>query len=178
MTIGFEIQHLPRPWRILDPGPLWILGALTGSRFLRPFQRRTARLHCNAMNRVTAILLGAMLLCSCDNNRDYYTRMAVKGLATAPVDMVRSQTAKVVAKGSHALPDIEQEFHGADNEGRKRLLEALRLIKDPAALPFVRYVARRDDDDKVRKDAARVARALAELAPKSPAPPPGASRTH
>ena len=109
------------------------------------------------------LLAVCLIFPSCDNDRDYYTRMAVKGLATAPVDMVRSQTAKVVAKGAYALPDIEQELHGADPAGRKRLLEALRLIKDPRALPFVRYTAKWDQDPKVRKDAERVAKALALL---------------
>ncbi len=117
--------------------------------------------------RVSLVCL-VLPLCGCDTNRDYYTRMAVKGLATAPADMVDSQTDKVVAKGSHALPDIEQEFHGADPPGRRRLLEALRLIKDPRALPFVRYVARWDDDAKVRKEAERVARALSPPEPKTP----------
>jgi len=112
---------------------------------------------------------------ACDDSRgrDYYTRMAVKGLATAPADKVRMQMGKVVAKGSHALPDIEQEFHSADPQGRRRLLEALERLKDPRALAFVQYVARWDEDLKVRKEASRVSRTLESM--KAGAPSTGSS---
>ena len=120
---------------------------------------------------VAVAIAVAGLLLSCDDSRgqDYYTRMAVKGLATAPAGKERMQLGKVVAKGSHALPDIEQEFHSADPAGRRRLLEALERLKDRQALPFVRYVARWDEDPGVRKEAARVSKTLVSLAA-TPAP--------
>ena len=116
------------------------------------------------------LLLLFCCLAACDDSRgrEYYARMAVKGLATAPADKVRMQMDKVVARGSYVLVDIEQEFHGADTAGRQRLLGALERIKDPQALAFVRYVARWDEDAKVRKEAARVSKALEPPAASKP----------
>lgn len=115
-------------------------------------------------------MLAMLVFPSCDDSRgqEYYARMAVKGLATAPADKVRMQMGKVVARGSYVLVDIEQEFHGANTAGRQRLLGALKRIKDPQALAFVRYVARWDEDAKVRKEAARVSKALEPLAASKP----------
>lgn len=113
-------------------------------------------------------LIGILSACDDSRGRDYYTRMAVKGLATAPAGKERMQMGKVVAKGSHALPDIEQEFHSADPGGRRLLLEALERLKDRRALAFVQYVARWDEDPKVRKEASRVSRTLESLKAGSP----------
>jgi hypothetical protein len=114
----------------------------------------------------------AGMLSACDDSRgrEYYTRMAVKGLVTAPAGKERMQMGKVVAKGSHALPDIEQEYHGADPASRLLLLEALERINDRQALPFVRYVARWDEDPKARKLASRVSKSLGPPAAASSAP--------
>ena len=124
------------------------------------------------MAAVAAAALGTLSACDDSRGPEYYSRMAVKGLATAPVNKVRMQMGKVVARGSYVLVDIEQEFHGADVKGRKRLLGALERLKDPQALPFVRYIARWDENPRVRKEAARVS---ATLAPRQAPNPPAAS---
>jgi hypothetical protein len=92
--------------------------------------------------------------------REQATRRAVKSLVAAPEEYVAGERRRVVAFGRYALPDIEQEFHSADPGGRVRLLEALERLAQEESLPFLKLVARWDEDDAVRKRAAKVVATL------------------
>ena len=99
-------------------------------------------------------------LLSCDADRERASHIAVKSLAAAPESKVPGEMQRVLALGRYALPDIEQEIHGASSRGRLRLLEALRRLKDREALPLVDTVARWDVDPGARALAKEVAQEL------------------
>lgn len=109
-----------------------------------------------------ALLLLALLAAACTDTtvREQPCRLAVKSLAAAPEVHARGELQKVLRFGRYALPDIEQEFHGATVVGRKRLLEALRRLKEREAVPFLELVARSDEHAEVRALAAEVATSL------------------
>jgi hypothetical protein len=97
---------------------------------------------------------------SCSPDRERASHIAVKSLAAAPQNKVPGEMARVLSFGRYALPDIEQEIHGASIQGRLRLLEALSRLKDKEAIPLLDTLARWDADPEVRKRAHEVAREL------------------
>ncbi len=103
------------------------------------------------------LLLG---LGGCADEREHPCRIAVKSLAAAPENRASGELEKVLRFGRYALPDIEQELHTASVTGRKRLLEALRRLKEREAIPFLEIVARHDESQEVRALAAEVAASL------------------
>ena len=118
---------------------------------------------------VPALLLAVLLgsTAGCTDDRERACRLAVKSLVAAPDKHLRTEMAKVVAFGTYALPDIEQEMHGAPIKGRLRLLDAVRRIGSPEAVPLLDFLIRVDTDDAVRKEAQKVARQLRRLPRKS-----------
>ena len=88
--------------------------------------------------------------------------MVTKSVVAAPESKARGEIDRLLAFGRYALPDIEQEFHGASTTGRLRLLEVLRRLRLPETIPFLEVVARWDTEQKVRKEAEAVAAALAQ----------------
>lgn len=111
---------------------------------------------------VLILALGAGAV-GCDDRRERRSRIAVRSLAACPESKVEQELAKVLSYGRYALPDIEQELPVSPKLGRLRLLRALARLADPEALPFVRHVARWDEQEEVRQRAAEVARELAAL---------------
>jgi hypothetical protein len=109
-------------------------------------------------------LLGSL---ACTDDRERACHTAVKSLVAAPDKHLKSEMAKVVAFGTYALPDIEQEMHGAPIKGRLRLLDALRRIGSAEAVPLLDFLIRVDTDDAVRKEAGKVVRQLRRPAKKS-----------
>jgi HEAT repeat protein len=66
----------------------------------------------------------------------------------------------LVAAGPPAILHVETGFYDAEPSGRRRLVEVLTRIGDPAALPILAHLAATDPDPDVRSDAAGGARAL------------------
>ena len=91
--------------------------------------------------------------CAENLEREQRSRIAVRSLVAAPDRAVEQELDKVVALGHYALTDIEQEMHAAPVTGRLRLLRALERIGSLDAVPFVRFLARWDTDDAVRRRA-------------------------
>jgi hypothetical protein len=111
---------------------------------------------------VRVLLLSAVLLAlaGCTDEREQPCRLAVRSLAAAPEDRAAGELKKVLAFGRYALPDIEQELHAASTTGRKRLIEALRKLREREAIPFLEIVARWDEEPEVRALAREVAASL------------------
>jgi hypothetical protein len=105
-------------------------------------------------------LLMALVGSCVSTDEEWACRLAVKRLVAAPERLVEAETRRVVAYGTYALPDIEQELHVAPAKGRLRLLEALRRIGSPESLPLLEFLGRRDTDDAVRERAAQIAAML------------------
>jgi hypothetical protein len=105
-------------------------------------------------------LLTVLSVVSCGKDLERSSRIAVKSLVAAPENKVEQELAKVVALGRYALPDIEQEFHSAPGQGRLRLLEALRQLALPEAVPFVQTIERWEQDEAVKKQAILVRKML------------------
>lgn len=95
--------------------------------------------------------------CASDFDREQRSRLRVRSLVAAPERAVEQELDKVVAQGAYALPDIEQEMHAAPAAGRLRLLRALGRIGSREAVPLLRFLARHDTDDAVRRRAGRLA---------------------
>ncbi len=110
---------------------------------------------------VAAALL-SLLLVGCSDNRERPCHIAAKSVVAAPESKARGEMERLLAFGRYALPDIEQEFHGASTTGRLRLLEVLRRLRLPETIPFVEVVARWDAEDKVREEAKAVAAEIAQ----------------
>jgi len=111
------------------------------------------------------LLLFCLTLASCVNDldRERRCRLAVRSLAAAPQRAVESELDKVVAFGSYALPDIEQAMHSAPVAKRLRLLRAIERVQAPEAIPFLRFLARWDTDDAVRRTAKQTADQLGRV---------------
>jgi len=104
-------------------------------------------------------LVASLVACAgCDHSRERRCRIAVRSLAACPESKVEQELAKVLRFGGYALPDVEEELPVTPKRGRLRLLRALALLDDPESLPFLRQVARWDDQPMVRERAAEVAR--------------------
>jgi len=114
------------------------------------------------MGRVILVLL-LVFLASCTDEREQPCRIAVKSLAAAPENRAAGELQKVLAFGHYALPDIEQELHSANAVGRKRLIEALRRLKEKGAIPFLEIVACWDESAEIRSLAKEVAASLRAL---------------
>lgn len=88
---------------------------------------------------VTFVIFGT----SCSNDKqEQISRTRVEALAKSSSHSHRDALQRVIELGRFALVDIEQAFHSANDDGRLRLLEAIRRIGDPDALPFVQFIAR------------------------------------
>lgn len=61
--------------------------------------------------------------------------------------------ARLVAVGRPAIPAIETALYAARIEGRLDLIVTLRRIGDGEAIPLLLHRARRDEDERVRKEA-------------------------
>ena len=111
------------------------------------------------MRTVVAIVLVAALQAGCvdSTEREQPCRIAVKSLAAAPENRAAGELQKVLRFGRYALPDIEQELQIASVVGRKRLLEALRRLREPESIPFLETVARWDEAKEVRALASEIA---------------------
>jgi HEAT repeat protein len=107
-----------------------------------------------------ALLVSTLCLLACDRAPERVSRAAVRQVVAANTFSEQEALARVARIGSFALPDIEEELHGAPTRGRLRLLEAIGQIGDPAAEPLVRLVAHRDEEASVREKAKEVLREL------------------
>ena len=110
-------------------------------------------------------MIGFALLCCCEHHDEWRARQAVKALASAPELQVPHYMQRVISFGRLALVDIEQVIQGAEPAGRLRLLEALRKIGDPEAIPLARIIARWDANPLVKKEAKITLQALLEQGP-------------
>jgi len=110
------------------------------------------------MRPLFALLLIA-ILANCEEPREWKTRVAVQRLAKGPGEQLKTLE-RVVKMGSYAITDIEQQMHAANDEGKVRLLNALRRIGDPVAIPLVSHLKKWAADKKVRKEAAYTLAAL------------------
>jgi hypothetical protein len=111
-------------------------------------------LRCVAATALCTLFLG------CADDRERLCHIAAKSVVAAPENKARGEMDKLLSFGRYALPDIEQEFHAANATGRLRLLEVLRRLGLPEALPFLQVVVRWDGEEEVRRAAEEVARAL------------------
>lgn len=110
--------------------------------------------------RALALLALVVALSGCTDPRERPCRISVKSLGAAPDRKAPGELEKVVAYGRYALPDIEQEFHGASVKGRLRYLDALARIGSEEAVRFLQLVGRWDGDDAVRRGARELALSL------------------
>jgi hypothetical protein len=110
------------------------------------------------MLRVLPLALLVVSACANDLDRERRSRIAVRALVAAPPSKVEEALDRVVALGVYALPDIEQELHAAPAAGRRHLLRAIERINSSEAVPLLRFLARHDTDETVRKRAAVLAR--------------------
>lgn len=123
--------------------------------------RYTHPITCQAFHRgLLALGLFCVLSQACERDDDWRVRIAVKSLASAPELQVPQYMSKVVSFGRLALVDIEQVIQGAEEAGRLRLLEALRKIGDPEAVPLCKIIARWDESKAVRQEAKATVKAL------------------
>jgi HEAT repeat protein len=67
---------------------------------------------------------------------------------------------RLVARGRDAIPLLETGLYTTDSRARRRVVEALRRIADPEAIPILEHLARRDPDPEIREAAGRAAAAL------------------
>jgi HEAT repeat protein len=65
-----------------------------------------------------------------------------------------------VASGHEAVLYLETGLYDAEPRARRRVVKTLRRIGDPAALPILDHLARRDPDEAVRNAAADAHAAL------------------
>lgn len=111
--------------------------------------------------RLCWLLLIAVVLPACPSkDEERSARIAVKRLTGAPKSKLPHEMQRVVALGTFALPDIEQEIHETPAAGRLRLVEAIRRIKSPEGLHLLDFLARWDTDDTVRRRASLAAAAI------------------
>ena len=67
---------------------------------------------------------------------------------------------RLLARGRSAIAILETGLYHADVSGRIRIVKVLAGLKDAEALPVLRHIALRDDDELVREQASD---ALAKL---------------
>ncbi len=97
-----------------------------------------------------AVLIAIAALAACED-RSYRTIGADIGVLTERDDLlVPPATARLVARGRNALPQIETALHTAPVKGRLNLLLALERIADPDALAVLRHFAVYDPAPEVR----------------------------
>lgn len=116
-------------------------------------------------------LLAIVLACSgcapaaCSDEEDRRLVRWVEVLVGEPGPRADAAEEALVASGGDAILYLETGLYDAEPRARRRVVKTLARIGDPAALPILAHLARRDPDESVRQAAAAASAAL-ERAPR------------
>ena len=112
---------------------------------------------------VAVLLLGMGLLGACVDADPPALRTLVTVISTQDGQAATEASTRLCEYGRRALVVVEAALHTATPPGRKRLLRAIRQLGDRDALPLVSHLARYDEDEGVRKEAASTLTALSPV---------------
>jgi hypothetical protein len=97
---------------------------------------------------------GACTPTACNNEERVVSR-EVEVLIGEPGPGIKAAKERLRARGRDAIAILETGLYQADALGRLRIIEVLEDIGDREAVPILRHLARRDDDQSVRERATR-----------------------
>lgn len=110
-----------------------------------------------------AAAIAVLLLAGCAGGDDRMIEREVEALIGEPGAAADAAESALVERGHGAILFLETGLWRADPRGRRRIVRVLESIGDPAALPIVAILARRDADPEVRARAERARRKLEDL---------------